>query len=105
MSNCRHVVANRNRGILISPLPVFNNLKPGSATKPFFGISPIILNEKGEEQLEALQRVFLPLRLRGRDKCELFMATIDLLMFIFQNLRVITLLGMVLKEIKMDIIG
>ena len=38
---------------MISPLPVFNNLKPGSATKPFFGISPIILNEKGEEQLDS----------------------------------------------------
>ncbi|OUW61634.1 MAG: acetate--CoA ligase [bacterium TMED198] len=36
-------------GILITPLPTEKNLKPGSAFKPFFGIEPIILNEKGEE--------------------------------------------------------
>ena len=36
-------------GILISPLPTEKNLKPGSAFKPFFGIEPIILNEKGDE--------------------------------------------------------
>ena len=38
-------------GILISPFPAFTKLKPGSATKPFFGINPVILNENGEEQL------------------------------------------------------
>jgi len=36
-------------GILITPLATEKNLKPGSAFKPFFGIKPIILNEKGEE--------------------------------------------------------
>ena len=36
-------------GILITPLATEKNLKPGSAFKPFFGIEPIILNEKGEE--------------------------------------------------------
>ena len=36
-------------GILISPLPAITNLKPGSATNPFFGILPVILTEKGEE--------------------------------------------------------
>tara|TARA_B100001115_G_C15838442_1_gene419735 strand:- start:1517 stop:2776 length:1260 start_codon:yes stop_codon:yes gene_type:complete len=36
-------------GILISPLAATTKLKPGSATKPFFGINPVILNEKGEE--------------------------------------------------------
>ena len=35
-------------GILITPLPGVTNLKPGSATKPFFGIQPEILNEQGE---------------------------------------------------------
>jgi acetyl-CoA synthetase len=35
-------------GILISPLPGATALKPGSATKPFFGIRPLIVNEKGE---------------------------------------------------------
>ena len=36
-------------GILISPLPGATPLKPGSATKPFFGIVPKILNEDGNE--------------------------------------------------------
>ncbi len=36
-------------GILISPLPGVTTLKPGSATKPFFGISPKILKEDGTE--------------------------------------------------------
>jgi len=36
-------------GILISPLPNTWELKPGSATLPFFGVQPCILNEKGEE--------------------------------------------------------
>lgn len=35
-------------GILISPLPGATDLKPGSATKPLFGIKPVIVNEKGE---------------------------------------------------------
>lgn len=36
-------------GHLITPLPGATLLKPGSATKPFFGIQPAIINEKGEE--------------------------------------------------------
>ena len=36
-------------GILITPLPNVTDLKPGSATKPFFGIQPVILNQNGEE--------------------------------------------------------
>ena len=39
-------------GILISPLPAITDLKPGSATKPFFGINPVILNEQGLELKE-----------------------------------------------------
>ena len=35
-------------GIMISPQPGAMDLKPGSATKPFYGIRPIIVNEKGE---------------------------------------------------------
>ena len=34
-------------GILISPQPGAINLKPGSATKPFYGIKPIIVDESG----------------------------------------------------------
>ena len=36
-------------GILISPLPAITALKPGSATTPFFGIEPVILDENGNE--------------------------------------------------------
>ena len=35
-------------GILISAQPGAINLKPGSATKPFYGIKPIIVNEEGK---------------------------------------------------------
>ena len=40
-------------GILITPLPNVTDLKPGSATKPFFGIQPVILNENGKELNES----------------------------------------------------
>ena len=36
-------------GILITPLPGARQLKPGSATLPFFGIQPALLDEKGNE--------------------------------------------------------
>jgi len=36
-------------GILITPLPGATDLKPGSATKPFFGVEPCIVDEKGRE--------------------------------------------------------
>ena len=34
-------------GILIAPQPGAIDLKPGSATKPFYGIKPVIVDEKG----------------------------------------------------------
>ena len=34
-------------GILITPLPGARGLKPGSATKPFFGIQPALVDEQG----------------------------------------------------------
>ena len=36
-------------GILITPLPGATDLKPGSATRPFFGVDPCIMDEKGNE--------------------------------------------------------
>ena len=36
-------------GILITPLPGATPLKPGSATFPFFGIEPVIVDEQGNE--------------------------------------------------------
>ncbi|MBI5827077.1 MAG: acetate--CoA ligase, partial [Deltaproteobacteria bacterium] len=39
-------------GILIAPLPGAMTLKPGSATRPFFGVSPRVLREDGKEARE-----------------------------------------------------
>jgi acetyl-CoA synthetase len=36
-------------GILITPLPGVTPLKPGSATRPFFGVEPVLLDEQGYE--------------------------------------------------------
>ena len=36
-------------GIMISPLPGATALKPGSATRPFFGIQPAIVDAEGKE--------------------------------------------------------
>ncbi len=35
--------------IMISPLPGATTLKPGSATRPFFGVQPVLLDEQGRE--------------------------------------------------------
>jgi len=34
-------------GILITPLPGATSLKPGSATRPFFGVQPALVDDKG----------------------------------------------------------
>ncbi len=34
-------------GMLITPLPGATPLKPGSATRPFFGVEPVIVDERG----------------------------------------------------------
>jgi len=36
-------------GIMITPLPGATDLKPGSATRPFFGVRPALLDEEGNE--------------------------------------------------------
>ncbi|MBN1948606.1 MAG: acetate--CoA ligase [Candidatus Cloacimonetes bacterium] len=36
-------------GILITPLPGAHTLKPGSASRPFFGVDPVILRDDGSE--------------------------------------------------------
>ncbi len=35
--------------ILITPLPGATDLKPGSATRPFFGVQPVLIDEQGKE--------------------------------------------------------
>jgi acetyl-CoA synthetase len=37
-------------GVLITPLPGAIPTKPGSATRPFFGVDPVIINAQGEIQ-------------------------------------------------------
>jgi acetyl-CoA synthetase len=36
-------------GILITPLPGAHTLKPGSASRPFFGLDPVVLRDDGTE--------------------------------------------------------
>ena len=36
-------------GILITPIPGAMKIKPGSATLPFFGVEPLLVDENGEE--------------------------------------------------------
>lgn len=36
-------------GIMITPLPGATDLKPGSATRPFFGVKPVLLDPDGKE--------------------------------------------------------
>ncbi|MEM1375939.1 MAG: acetate--CoA ligase [Pseudomonadota bacterium] len=36
-------------GILITPLPGATEVKPGSATRPFFGVQPVVLDDQGNE--------------------------------------------------------
>jgi len=42
-------------GILISPLPGATPLKPGSATRPFFGVMPLMVDAEGKELLGATE--------------------------------------------------
>ncbi|SFO30295.1 acetyl-coenzyme A synthetase [Roseovarius lutimaris] len=44
-------------GILITPLPGVTKPKPGSATKPFFGVEPVILDDQGNELSGATEGV------------------------------------------------
>jgi acetyl-CoA synthetase len=37
-------------GILITPLPGAHTLKPGSASRPFFGVEPIVVDDHGREE-------------------------------------------------------
>ena len=39
-------------GIMITPIPAVTKLKAGSATFPFFGINPVVLDENGNEKKE-----------------------------------------------------
>ncbi len=49
-------------GILITPLPANNSEKAGSATKPFLGIEPVLLDESGEEITETPAEGYLAIK-------------------------------------------
>ncbi|MDF2234982.1 acetate--CoA ligase [Albimonas sp. CAU 1670] len=44
-------------GILIAPLPGATPTKPGSATRPFFGVQPVVLDDQGNELTGAVEGV------------------------------------------------
>ncbi len=46
-------------GILIAPLPGATTLKPGSATRPFFGVQPKLLSNEGQEIVGAGEGVLI----------------------------------------------
>ena len=57
-------------GILITPLPGAIATKPGSATKPFFGVQPVVLDPAtGVEQTETEASGVLALRTAGPGRC------------------------------------
>ncbi|MCU0660755.1 MAG: acetate--CoA ligase [Myxococcota bacterium] len=49
-------------GILITPLPGAWGTKPGSATLPFFGVVPAVLNEQGVEQTDTEAKGILAIK-------------------------------------------
>ena len=53
-------------GILISPISGTTPLKPGSATLPFFGVTPLIVDNDGNE-LKGTVRATYVLKHRGRE--------------------------------------
>src|SRR5438270_884349 len=44
----RYLVADRNRRDSDNPIPGATPLKPGSATRPFFGVKPVIVDNNGK---------------------------------------------------------
>ena len=64
-------------GILITPLPGATRLKPGSATRPFFGVQPEIVDAEGKVQNGATQRQPVHCQIPGRVRCAPSMATIS----------------------------
>ena len=61
-------------GILITPLPGATKLKPGSATRPFFGIKPALVDEKGN-MLEGAAAATSSFSTAGRGRCARCSAT------------------------------
>ena len=67
MSNSGHMVANRDWRDFNSSTNWCIPLKPGSATKPFYGIKPVIVDKNGKEIKGAGEGRFV-YRNHGQDK-------------------------------------
>ena len=61
-------------GVLISPLPGATELKPGSATRPFFGVAPEIVDPAGNVLQGAMRRHCSSSPIHGPDRCAPSMA-------------------------------
>ena len=61
-------------GILITPLPGATKLKPGSATRPFFGVQPIVVDAEGKTST-ARAKATSASRIPGRARCARSTAT------------------------------
>ena len=88
---------------LLTPLAGITPTKPGSASLPFFGVDPKILDPTtGEELPDNDVEGFLPLNQLGHQLLEVFtMITIDLLILIWHHTPIIISPVMVLLEIEM----
>ena len=53
-------------GILITPLPGAHTLKPGSASRPFFGVEPVVLRDDGTRVRRRTRAASSASRSRGR---------------------------------------
>eukprot|EP00976_Prorocentrum_cordatum_P083666 1185332-Prorocentrum_minimum.AAC.4 len=56
---------------LLTPLPGAHAAKPGAASYPFFGIEPIILDDKGVEQTGQLRPDLGAMATLRRGECDL----------------------------------
>ena len=92
-------------GILITPLPGVTALKPGSATLPFFGIIPEIMDNQGQI-MEGARKGFWSSAALGQDRRVLFTAITNVLsILILKIIRAIILPAMAHAGIKTVITG
>uniref|UniRef100_A0A8C1VPA0 Acetyl-coenzyme A synthetase, cytoplasmic n=1 Tax=Cyprinus carpio TaxID=7962 RepID=A0A8C1VPA0_CYPCA len=83
-------------GHVLTPLPAATPMKPGSATFPFFGVVPAILNESGEE-LEGPSEGYLVKSVLKINECSLCFHVLNVLTLINQ-LNYIHSLSQVFKQ-------
>ena len=92
-------------GILISPQTGAIELKPGSASKPFFGIEPCIVNKNGDELEGECEGMLCIKRSWPGQMRTVYGDHKRFIKHIFLNLMANILLEMDVKEIRMVITG